>query len=332
MTPTRTPGSPPSPPSRARRHPVVRAIVDDFGLKLLAVLTSLFIFYLVRGAEDAQRSFFVDVVVLLPEDPDRVLMSEVPERVRLTVQGTQSILSTIQRDALGPLEMDLRADEPSYFYFDAAGLDLPAGVRVVQLTPASVPLSWEDRVDKDVSVLPQLVGEPPAGLAVADPARIRPSVVEVQGPRSLIDGLDVLRTAEVSVVGLPAGVHEREVPLVLGDPRLEVTGPSTVAVTFELSPKRAERTFPPTQVAVPEAPLRTRVRPPRVTITVVGPPGVVARIEPEAVIPTVSTEDIPDGSRDVPSAVRVYGVPANVDVRVEPEEVLVTLPRRGAVP
>jgi len=310
-----------------RRNFLVRALFDDFGLKLLALLTSLFIFYLVRGAEDAQRSFFVEVLVLLPDDSDRVLMSDVPERLRVTVQGTRSILNNVDREELGPVQMDFRTESPSYFYFEPSNLDLPAGVRVVQLAPASVPLRWEPRVEKNVRVEANLRGTPRDGLALVRPVEVTPARVTLSGPRSLVDGIDVLETGEIPVSGLPEGVHRRRTSLPLNDPRLEIVGDPTVGVALRVEAERARRTFPPAPVAVPTAPVRTRVRPARVTVTVLGPPQRVAAVDASALIPTVDVSGIDPGSRDVPVAVTVRGVPDGVETTVDPPEVLVTLPK-----
>lgn len=314
--------------ARRRTGWLVRAVTDDLGLKVLSLVASLAVFYLVRGSEDAQRSLFVDVVALLPDDRrERVLVSEVPERVRVTLEGSRSVLNSLQREGLGALQVDLRAEPRGYHYFDGSALGLPTGVRVVQIAPASFPLRWEARRTRRLPVRARLAGRPADGLAVDGEPTVRPEALRAVGPASDIEPLESLVTEPVAVADLGMGEHARRVEVRSPSPRVSLGGDGTVEVTIRVAPEVARRPLPPAPVAVPGASARTWIRPRRATVTLVGPPDRVASVDVATVVPWADVPDGTAGQRDVPAPVRVRGLPDGVQAEVEPDEVLVTLPR-----
>ena len=55
--------------SRTRR--VLAILLHDKGLKLLSLVAAIIFFSFVHGAEDAQKTIYVDVISLLPEPSSR---------------------------------------------------------------------------------------------------------------------------------------------------------------------------------------------------------------------------------------------------------------------
>src|SRR6478609_5916422 len=87
----------------------VRAMLtENVGLKAMSLVVAVFLFSVVRGAEKAQRSVLVDVVAVLPpETVPRILTSDLPAKVRLTLRGSRSLLNSVRTDDLGPIQLDL---------------------------------------------------------------------------------------------------------------------------------------------------------------------------------------------------------------------------------
>src|SRR5689334_696413 len=93
-----------------RRAPGLgRFVTDNLGLKLTAIGLALMLFSLVHSDVDAQRSMYFDVEPLLPPPTaGKMLVSELPQQVKVTLRGSRSRLSTLTRDQLPPVHLDLR--------------------------------------------------------------------------------------------------------------------------------------------------------------------------------------------------------------------------------
>lgn len=304
-----------------------RAFTHNIGLKVLSLAVAIGLFSMVRGSEDASRSFFVDVVVLLPPPgSQKMLVSDVPDKVRLTVRGSRSLVNSIHPEELAPVQVDLRDASGSYYYFDPDDFEIPAGVQIVQIAPASIPLSWAARVSEDLPVLPQLSGSPGPGLS-AEIVSVEPSTVQVVGPETEVDALKQIKTDPIDVSDLPTGRHDRRVPLEQAPDHTQVSRVA-VRVTFEVVAQEAQRTFDGVEISTIGRPV-AQVRPDRVDLTVWGPSADIDQLKPWQLVPTIDAASLdPEGGTQELS-VDVRGLPDGLQVRASPETVLVT-PRSAA--
>ena len=141
--------------------------------------------------------------MLPPSDASgRILTSEVPPRVRLTLHGSRSAINSLVSASLPPVELDLRSGDLDVYYFAEEQFDLPAGVALSQMAPASIPLSWEQRVERQVPIEVDAVGELRSGLVLTGPATPLPETLGVVGPESAVEGLSVLLTTPVNLATL----------------------------------------------------------------------------------------------------------------------------------
>jgi YbbR domain-containing protein len=300
------------------------AFTANVGLKLFSLGASIGIFVLVHGAEDAQRSIFVDVVAILPpEDSGRILVSELPDRVRVTLQGSRSLLNSIRREEMEPVQVDLAESDLRYYYFEPASFDLPVGVTVVQLAPASIPLTWADRAERELAVNARVRGEPGLGLSLRRPVVVTPAEVTLLGAESELDALSAVDTETIDVRGLEPGVHERIVRLERPPPHAVYRGDGTVSVRIEIVPERDDRLL--TDLTVEAVGPLARIRPATVDVTLRGAPEQVARVQPGRIVPFVdsSVAELAAGGMR-PLQVQVRGIPEGIEVvSIDPAEVLV---------
>ena len=322
-------------PRRKDVERVLRAaFFDNVGLKLFSIAAAVALFTLVRGAEDAQRSIFIDLVAILPPtESGKILVSEVPDRVRLTVQGSRSLLKSIRAEDLGPVQADLRDITRRYYYFEPESLGLPVGVKTVQVAPASIPLTWADRIERRLPVVAELEGELEPGLAVAAAVPTTPERIVLRGPRSEVDPLDQIAAEPISVVGLGIGTHRRRTRLPRPPPHATYVGEVPIEVTIEIVPEREEATFSGLDVTVIGGAVRTLVRPATVDVTLRGPPLAIGGTDRDRVIPYVEVDGSTPLVGAIPAQVQVRGIGAEIEVvRIEPAEVLISPAGRRQAP
>ncbi len=300
-------------------------LTENVGLKAISLVVAVLLFTVVRGAEDAQRSVLVDVVAVLPPPHEpRILTSDLPAKVRLTLRGSRSLLNSVRTDDLGPIQIDLSETRASVFYFEAEQFSVPAGVEVTQVSPDALALTWAERTQRVLPVEARLDGHPATGLMVIGDPSVRPATVTLRGPESELGTIDRVLTEPIALSTLTEGRLERRVALARLGSHVELVGDEVVTVQIEIAPEIAERPVPRLDVAVIGGVLR-EVRPARVRVVLRGPPTRLDAIDAPSIVPyiDVSTLDPAAGVQSV--LVRVRGIPDGVElVGVDPEEVLAT--------
>jgi YbbR domain-containing protein len=305
---------------------VVKSLSNNVGLKVFALLTAILLFSLVHSEEEARRAVMVDVVALLPEPRSgKLLVSELPAQIKVTLKGSRSRIRAIQREDLLPVQMDLTDGANRYFNFDPASIDVPAGVDIVQVEPAAVSLRWAKATDKSVPVRARLTGVLSTGLEIRPAAVPTPLEVSLRGPEDEMRTIHEVRSAAVAIDGLGPGMYERLVPLETLPRNVRCLQEMVVRVGFGIVPVMVERTLYQLSLA-PVGPGKAFLRPSRVAVTVRGPATVLSQIDPRQVTPAVDISEVKANAAPQAKAVTVSGLPAGTEVlRINPPEVWVKL-------
>ncbi len=95
--------------------------------------------------------------------------------------------------------MDLRDIPSGEFVFQKDLFDLPGGLELVSVNPATMKLSFEPSAVKIVPVTVTTVDFPRPGMVVAE-KRVKPSKVAVRGAASVVAALSEVRTPEISLL------------------------------------------------------------------------------------------------------------------------------------
>ncbi len=298
------------------------AVTNNFGLKLGALFAAILMFSLVRGAEDAQRSIFVDLITILPPDSaDQMLVSELPDRVRVTVKGSRSQVNDL--DQLNAVEIDISEQVGErYYYFADDEFEVPAGMSIAQIAPASIPLRWSARKRRTVPIRVALGDSTPRdGLALGQPARVDPPAVTIVGAAAEVDRLRSIETEPIDLSNYDVGRTERTVRLVRPPQYVEYEEDDRVEVTVEVVRDLAERSLPAVSIEVPEGHV---ISPERVTVTLRGAPSEVDLVDPAHIVAFIEVGELEPGVESSTS-VRVRGVAASIELLgVSPNTVTVT--------
>jgi hypothetical protein len=298
----------------------IRAMLtENLNLKLLSFAFALVIYSLVHGGQDARRSIVVDLEVALPpESSDRVLVSSIPQSVRIFVRGSNQTIDNLRASSVSVV-IDLSRLQPSHVVFDAKMVRLPEGVNVEleQFDPPGLDLKWEQRVVRDVPIQVSVVGSPADGFVVKGPLVAEPKSAKVRGPQSEVMVLQHIRADAFDVRGLTEGTYPRNLALERPSPRL-IMDPMNIIVTAEITREVSERVFQKLPVQI-VGPPKGKATPAEVDVRLVCPPDIVRSLRPEQVVPTVEVSSKePSGSQSLPVVVRID----KCDAYVTPREVV----------
>ena len=295
------------------------ALTQNVGLKLLSFTCALLLYSLVHGAQDAQRSVSVDLVVLLPpETARRVLVSPIPPSVRVTLRGSHAALDELHADDVGNVQLDVRAGQEKRVVLDKSLVHVPAGITVAQVVPPSIDLVWDDLVTRDVPVQATVAGTPASGYIVTGVPVADPAAVRVKGPKTEVMLLQHVPAEAFDVSGLTEGSYKRSLAInrPLGALSYDV---GSVSVLLDIQRKLAEQNFPKLAVAV-VGPAKARTQPAEVDVRLQCPPDVINALRPEQVVPRVEVKSsAASGSESLSVIVTVD----KCEARVTPQAVIV---------
>jgi len=232
--------------------------------QLVAVFVAAGLWFLFGGQQIVERAIRVPLEYAnLPSGIE--MTGETPTVVDIRVRGSEAAMARVVPGELVAV-LDLAGARPGQRLFHITSDDVraPSGVTVVQVTPSSVAMAFEQSASKMVPVSPAIDGQPAYGFEVGT-VTVTPSVVEVLGPAGALAGIQAVVTEPVAVVGTSASVRET-VTIGVSDRTLRVGQPRRVTVAVEIRPAPVERILAGVPVEVRGARQATP-KPAHVTVT-----------------------------------------------------------------
>lgn len=307
----------PPPPPESHKGPVREwfrgALFDNVGLKFLAMVLAITVFLLVNTDRDREISARVGVSYTLPDD--KVLVSDRLDEVRITVKGPWQRLRKFDERELDRVNLDLRRAPTGEIPITPDMIHVPSGLQVTSISPRTVRVAFDRRVEKLIEVSPQLVGRPQHGYIVAE-AKAQPATIKVRGAESTLAALSTVHTHEVSVEGRTES-FTTETEVVPPD-GVETAGSPQVVVQVSVEEALVTRKLPGLTVV---APTGWAVTPGTVDITLTGTLLAVEKAR-AALQPVVKVSGNDTKARD--ADVAVEGLPPGIGVKISPERVRVT--------
>ncbi|MDH3200169.1 MAG: CdaR family protein [Myxococcales bacterium] len=302
---------------------------ENLGLKAGALGVAILMFSLVHGAEDMERNVYIDVVVQPPPDAeDMILVTDIPDRVRVRLRGSRARLNAIRQENLPPADVELKTVEEPRYYFEKEAFDLPAGVTVVGVVPPSLAFKWVPQATRELPVELLFDGELSDDLEWGAEAEVFPPKVGVKGPRDVVNSMRTVRAMEIDVSALGAGVIQRDIPLV-GAPANTTFETLSVLVTLRVQAKMSERVLSPLRVDA-EGAIPQSLRPRAVTARIRGPQSIVDQLNPASVLAVVNLGALEPQKGNFRVPVELRGLPDGVEaIEITPNEVTVALEEGG---
>jgi YbbR domain-containing protein len=303
------------------RQRLRRAFTENLGLKLFSIAVSIGLFTAVHGAASGQRSFQVPVVAILPPAAKgKVLVGKLPDKVTVKLSGSPSVINAVR--SLDAVQIDLSA-APEFYTIDPAVFGLPAGLDV-EVTPASLTLDWESRLERKLPVHVQFSGNNGPNELVGSPV-VTPARLTVSGPRSGVEQLQELTTEPVSLSELAPGPHRRRVRLLPLPDNVSLLESPEITIELTVDTRKEHRRLRRLEVAVLGASSAVSVRPDHVDVIVAAPQRTLDELDPEHVVPVVELDGgVSPGAGAISLPISVRGLPDGARLlRAEPSEVLV---------
>lgn len=253
-------------------------LTENLGVKLIAVIVAIFIWFNASGQQEVTRVRSIPVVVAgLPDS--LTITGPMPTEVEISVRGTKRQLLTMGLKRV-QLTIDLSGVQPGRQRISLTSNDiqLPGGFdrrQVSVLSPVVVDLEVERLVTRRVPVVLTTVGAVPENLVlVGKSVTVEPQWTSIRGASSRVESVGSVSTAPLDLSRVRSS-FERELSLEF-DRAQFVCDPAKVTVSLEVSEKarRVLANIPPT-VLVDSEDYIARVFPRTVSLTLEGAAGVL---------------------------------------------------------
>ena len=303
-------------------------VLDNFGLKLFALVLAVVMFRFVRGGQDQVAATEVKLLLKLPAKT--LLVSDPVAGVRVTLRGAGSTLGSVTRKPL-TYTLDLTNAEigPSQYelYTDMFRPLFPPDVMVIRIAPSVLNIVLDHKSVRTVPVILRVKGKPAFGYRVVRPFSVVPKRIRLSGPTSKITKISSILTQVVDLTGQDQDLKQR-VPLALPGRQISVEGSSRVRVTVgirSISAKKILEAVPVLPLNPASARLKVTLLRTKVRVTLFGPLATLQGLRPADVAAEadcVSLARRKPGRYEVPLKVRVSA--SGVRILEAPRTVVVT--------
>jgi YbbR domain-containing protein len=255
--------------------------VEDWGLKLLALVISLALWYGVTGQRKPTtiRVPRVPLNFRLPSDTE--ISNEPRTEVEITLTGSKNALDTINvRDLIANVDVsDFKPGEHSVqLTTERVTMGLPDGVRYGDIQPNNVQLRLEPRVERELEVEVRHSGNLPEGYELRG-ITVTPNKIKVRGPASHVNVLDKAPTQVISVDGRRESFTLPQTSIEISDKKVDMID-AVVSVHVEIGEQRAEKSLAGVRVNASDG---AQVLPETATVTVYGERSAINQLRPDII-------------------------------------------------
>jgi YbbR domain-containing protein len=158
--------------------------------------------------------------------------SDYPLQARITMRGPERLLQNMNASEVHAV-LDLRGASPGERTFDLNADDIraPRGVKVVQIVPAQIHISFDRSVTRTVRVQPRVIGTLVSGYGIRQ-VTAEPSTIIIVGPARRVNTIDTALTDPVDATGV-VGSGTFTTHAYVADPLVRVESPESIHVTVE---------------------------------------------------------------------------------------------------
>jgi YbbR domain-containing protein len=286
-------------------------LFDNLALKFLSLVLAVTVFLMVNTERDQVITERATLSYAMPGG-DKVLVGVRVDEVRVTIKGSPRRLRKISK--LDPINLDLRSAPTGDIPITPDMISLPGGLEVVDITPRTVQVEWDERGVKNVEIAAHSKEHPQHGYFVSE-VKLVPSMVEVHGAKGMLATLGSVSTRDIPVAGRAESFTIETELVTPSGAELEGSGKVMAHVTIEEELDTRKLARLPVVLRGADA-SKWQITPAQVDVTLIG---AVLAIEKAKVVPVVKVA--PGALKSREAEVTIEGVPPGLGIRLSPERV-----------
>jgi YbbR-like protein len=225
------------------RHIIRKVFLEDWALKLLALVITLGLWFGVTGLSTPASKRLT--VQLVPNVSNNIEITNNPiSEVEIVISGDERKLRPLTGTGI-VAALDLTQVQPGDRVIsltpENVSVDLPLGIKLDEIQPSRIAVRLESVEERELPVKADLDGKPADGFEIYSQV-VLPQRVRVRGPSSFVKTLDFVLTDKISVAGKAEDFTARQVPLGVSNQKTTVFN-TVVDVVVRIGEQRAERIY-----------------------------------------------------------------------------------------
>ncbi len=305
-----------------------KKIFRNWQVKLYMIILAFFLWIFVVTNQNYETTLDVPIQVI-DMRPGKVLISDLPEHVRIRYSGSGKDLLFMKYIQQGRFEIDIHTINYFYDYpLEMEFLVIPPGLNVEPLfiiEPDTVKIRLEDELLKRVPIRALITTEPSPGHVVVGGVTTTPDSVTISGPRTLVRRVRYVESEELSLSNLNENI-QREISIQPLDQKIIIVPSIAIAnINVERIGERTINRVPIELINIPPG-RHIILEPSTVDVDFKGPTGILAKMTSDSINVVIDLSNWRPNIRDyspditVPDQVEYVGhKPDRVRVRVEVE-------------
>ncbi|HXX53092.1 MAG TPA: CdaR family protein [Thermodesulfovibrionales bacterium] len=174
---------------------------ENLALKAAAVVLAVILWVFVTSKGQTEMSLSVPIEYAnIP--PGLEISKRTVTDAQIVVRAHESLSKHIRQENVRVFVNVGRAKQgEEIFSLRQDEVKVPYGATVTKIEPSTVKVVFEETVSKKVSIKPEVIGEPEQGYSVKR-IEVKPEEVVIEGAKSEVRKVGVLRTEPVDISGL----------------------------------------------------------------------------------------------------------------------------------
>ena len=231
-------------------------IRHDFVRKFLSVLLALIVYIAVSDKMGVERDIQnvtvrIPASIVLKRGPEPLTLIKIDGKaphVKIRIRGSERILKNLSDNDFSIDDPVFNSEsytpgEPYQLVLTPKDVKGPAGVQILSVDPAVVPVDFDILLSKmvEVKAIFDTKKPLPAGYVVSK-ATVSPPEVRVTGPKLVLDKLEFLQTKQIPLGNITQS-FDYNAAIPLSTPTLKVS-PANVFVQIDIEKNISTKTFP----------------------------------------------------------------------------------------
>lgn len=178
-----------------------KLLFENLGLKISAILLSIFLWFFVTSSGQSEMSFEVPIEFLnIPVD-FRVVSAST-KTVNVTIRGQERLMKNVRTSDIRVfVDIGSAKKGEGIYYINKDDIKLPFAMSVINIKPSSLKLKLDETVTKTIIIKPYITGLPEKGFFISSIA-IEPESVIIRGLKSELRKINNLMTEALDITGL----------------------------------------------------------------------------------------------------------------------------------
>jgi len=302
----------------------------DLLLKLISLALGTLIWFLAVGTDQIDVSMNIPIEVLnLPKN--LVIYNQYQKEISVTLRGPRGIIQELRnRPPSLSLDLSKATSDTIVLNTETLSFPLPSGISILRMQPASITLSIDKLLERQIPVTAVTEGDVAKGYILKE-ISLTPDKILISGPESLVTLEETLKTYMIDLSGLD---HSTTLPvhLDLSPEFMELIGETTVIAKLAVVDKFVEKKVKKIPINIRDVEQEVQVKPDYITVVAGIPEKLISETPVLSMLFRASVSAGPgELPRQVPVTVNGVSVPGHEPIRIisySPAEVKVFLTKK----